>query len=233
MNNQFFGDVRDFYKYALLRILSNSGKCSIAVCWLLTTDSKKGGNELAYLHNDNYRQKDEKLFDFLHECVYKKNRNVKVMNNKIICGAEFFADDFPLSGYKRNEYWEKFIKEHGTNDLLFFDVDTGIMPKGGASKNNEENEYIRECEIKYLWTKCDKSSLMIFQFFYLSFNSTQTQDRHKKLMLKLRKVDEQAKIFCLYKSPVAYYFMIRKGHNEICDRINSANIDNLGFEKHG
>ena len=233
MNNQFFGDERDFYKYALLRILSNGGKCPIAVCWLLTTGIRNGGSKLAYLRNSNYRQKDKDLFDFLYKCIYeRKDCDVSVVDEIIPC-AEFFADEFPLGRYKRKEYWEKFIEEHGKNKLLFFDADTGIMPEDGASKNNEENEYICKCEIKYLWARCEESSLMIFQFFRLSFNSLQTQDRHKKLMLKLRKVDEQAKIFCLYKSPVAYYFMIRKGHNEICDRINSANIDDLGFEKHG
>ncbi len=235
MNNQFFGDERDFYKYALLRILSNDGKCSIAVCWLLTTGSRKGGNELAYLHNDDYRQKDEKLFDFLHECVYdKKNRNVKVMNNKIICGAEFFADEFPLSGYKRNEYWKKLIKEHGTNELLFFDADTGIMPPSYEKRKNsknEENEYIRKEEIECLWVNCKKSSLMIFQYFSPRSPSEKRQERHEDIVTKLKNIDGRVNIFCLHRCNVAYYFMIRKKHNKICDRINFAKKE-LGFIKH-
>ncbi len=231
MNNQFFGDERDFYKYALLRILSNGGKCPIAVCWLLTTDLRKGGGEIAYLRNSDYRQKDKDLFDFLYKCIYeRKNCDVSAVG-EIIPHAKFFADEFPLGKYKRKEYWEKFIEEHGKNELLFFDADTGIMPEGGASKNNEENEYIREDEIEHLWARCEESSLMIFQFFWLPFNSPQTQDRHKKLMMKLRKIDEQANIFCLYKRPVAYYFMMRNGHNEICDRINFAKKE-LGFEEY-
>ncbi len=235
MNNQFFGDERDFYKYALLRILSKKGKCSIAVCWLLTTGIRKGGSELAYLCNSDYRQKDEELFDFLHEHICDKEiRDVSVMNNKIICRAKFFADEFPLSGYKRDEYWKKFIKEHGTNELLFFDADTGIMPPSREKRKNsknEENEYIRKEEIEDIWVNCKQSSLMIFQYFSPMNPSKKQQERHEDIMTKLRNIDEQANIFCLHRCTVAYYFMIRKNHNKIYDGINFAKKE-LGFIKH-
>ncbi len=230
MNNQFFGDERDFYKYALLRILSDGGKCQIAVCWLLTTCGRNGGGELAYLRNgDYYRQKDEKLFNFLHEHICdKKIRDVTVMNNKIIPRAKFFVDEFSLDEEGRKKYWDKFIKEYNKNKLLFFDADTGINPK---YPGNRKDEYIREYEIKNLWTECDISSLMIFQYFRLAFGCDQTQKRHKDIMASLMNIDKQAKVLCLYKRPVAYYFIIRKGHNEICDRINFAKKE-LGFEEY-
>jgi len=38
MKNQFVGDINDYYKYGLLRILSCLGKKEIGVCWMLTPD---------------------------------------------------------------------------------------------------------------------------------------------------------------------------------------------------
>ncbi len=223
MNNQFFGDVRDFYKYALLRILSNSGKCSISVCWLLTTECRNGGGKLGYLcKNDenDYKQKDKDLFNFLHDYICKKQiRNVNVMG-EIIHGAEFFADEFPLDEGCREKYRKKFIKKHGENKLLFFDPDTGIRPN--SIRNHEENEYIRKCEIKNLWDECKTSSLMIFQYLHIPLKPNINHIRHAYIMRELKDIDEQANIFCLYIDKIAYYFMIRNEHNEICDRIHFA-----------
>lgn len=36
MKNQYFGDVRDFFKYGVLRGLAPDGGESLAVCWMLT-----------------------------------------------------------------------------------------------------------------------------------------------------------------------------------------------------
>jgi hypothetical protein len=43
---QYFGDVNDYRKFTLLRLLSDVGGFKISVCWMLTEpdDSKEGGN---------------------------------------------------------------------------------------------------------------------------------------------------------------------------------------------
>ena len=35
MKNQYFGDINDYRKYGLLRILTNGGEVDTAVCWML------------------------------------------------------------------------------------------------------------------------------------------------------------------------------------------------------
>ena len=40
MKNQYFGDINDYRKYGLLRILTNGGEIKTAVCWMLTTDDE-------------------------------------------------------------------------------------------------------------------------------------------------------------------------------------------------
>ncbi len=70
MKNQYFGDVKDYYKYGLLRWLSQGGKISTSVCWMLTKpENNKQGMDVGYLSNiAQFRACDEDLFNYL-SCV--------------------------------------------------------------------------------------------------------------------------------------------------------------------
>lgn len=231
MNNQFFGDKRDFYKYALLRILADGGKMPVSVCWLLTSCGRKGGGELAYLRNGKNKDKDEELFNFLYKCVCVRNcRDInEVEKHKIIPRAKFFACEFPADNAKRQKYWDKFVKECGGGELLFFDPDTGIMPD---NPGNSADEYIRMDEIKKIWERCEKSSLMIFQYYRMHFDTEQTKARHGKIKRQLGEIGGQARVICRYNHPVAYYFLIRKNHEKsLINKIDRA-AEKLGFYKH-
>ena len=234
MNNQFFGDERDFYKYALLRILAGGGDLSIGVCWMLTKCGKTGGGKLAYLREGRAEQeKDPELHKFLHHWICKeKIRDVQKVDKKIIPGAEFFADEFLICESKRKSYWKKFIDAHGARCLLFFDPDTGIKPDN--PKNADE--YIRMGEIERIARECEDSSLIIFQYFRFPLESASDKKRaieqfcrHKNIIKQLREMDGKARVLCLYKHPVSYYFLIRKAHEElIIPRIATAE-KKLGF----
>jgi hypothetical protein len=54
MKVQYFGDINDSRKFALLRLLSEFGQFKIGVCWMLTEpdDSKEGGNR-SYLQRED------------------------------------------------------------------------------------------------------------------------------------------------------------------------------------
>lgn len=38
MKNQYFGDINDYRKYGLIRLLTGAGKLKTTVCWMLTPD---------------------------------------------------------------------------------------------------------------------------------------------------------------------------------------------------
>ncbi|MCJ7618838.1 MAG: hypothetical protein MUP64_01300, partial [Anaerolineae bacterium] len=69
MKNQYFGDVNDYRKYGLLRVLTNGGEIKAAVCWMLTPDDGRGdGGFTSYLEQpDKWRHFDPLLFDHLRE----------------------------------------------------------------------------------------------------------------------------------------------------------------------
>ena len=231
MHNCFFGNERDFYKYALLRVLSACVN-SIGVCWLLTERCTNDGGTRDYLdmERDCLNSKDEELVKILQGCVLGekagKVRSVYSAEKKgIIPKAKYFYDSFLDEG-GRDCYFEKAAKKFRDCDLIFFDPNVGVMPYRGASPNNHKSEYIRKEEIQRMWQKRENSSLAVFQFFH-RFASVEKQ--HCRAMDKLQSVGKGVKIFCLYRYPVAYYFMLREEREGIID-CKMDKIERLGFE---
>ena len=225
MNNQFFGDERDFYKYALLRVLSDGGNNSIGVCWLLTECGTSGGGKLAYLRCNSYKGKDRELFSFLHDCICeRKLRDVSVMDADIIPGAKYFSQSFPAAT-DRSGYFQQAAQELGDCSLIFFDPDTGIKPK---RPTKPLNEYIRPDEIGEMWGSCKESSLMVFQFLHPANGKKRNEKRLRDIMQELERKYKPALAFCCYQFPVAYYFMLRAEHKGIV-HCKMDEIERLGF----
>ena len=67
MKNQYFGDVGDYGKYAMLRYLANDG-IKIAVNWYLTPDDgSNDGKFTTYLEKGDISSYDKSLFELLKE----------------------------------------------------------------------------------------------------------------------------------------------------------------------
>lgn len=237
MNNKLFGNERDFYKYALLRLLADMGDTSIGVCWMLTQGSEESGEgKFDYLYNNKGRDKDRELFDFLYECVCEKRiRDVSLINDNIILGAKFFADDFPPNGAERNDYWEKCLPVLRDCDLMFLDPDTGLLyMQDEAGVEHKLNRYVRWEEVRHILNN-STSSLMIFQSFHSPLYTEQghpTSDAdHKKTVKKQLSIiaDDKISAKMIWKHPVVYCFLLRKEHEDLFySKVDD--IKELGFE---
>ena len=235
MNNQFFGDERDFFKYALLRVLAACG-LPVGVCWLLTEGARKGGGELAYLRGSALRATDAALFDFLRDCVcVKGHRDVRILEKSgIIPNAKFFSCVFPR-GDGREEFFNAMIASFSDRGLVFFDPDTGILlPGQKPGKNNTKDEYVCWNELRHVGERMGETSLMVFQYFYLPWDSEGTRKLNAAKFAELRNVGGNgASVFALWKRPVAYYFVVRPKHKRFLQKGIQRACVNLGFEIHG
>src|SRR5258707_11225880 len=109
MKDQYFGDINDFRKYGLLRLLCVSDRLRLGVCWILTdTDSRTDGKLLNYLHQPKkYRHRDPELFDWL------------------LFESGILADHKD----QRSAYFSKCATCFAGCDLVFFDPDNGLEIK--------------------------------------------------------------------------------------------------------
>jgi hypothetical protein len=149
--NQYFGDVNDYRKYGLLRILANEGHLKIGVCWMLTADDgRTDGKFTEYLSDvHRFRPYDPPLFDLIHKSIIPgQNRSVTLAQNaNIVPGAKYYLESLTNSIVDRSAYFKNMGEKLSTCNLFFFDPDNGIETKSIAKGRRNSEKYIYWDEI--------------------------------------------------------------------------------------
>jgi len=145
MKVQYFGDVNDFRKYALLRTLSEVGRFRVGVCWMLTVADWSGhGDNRGYLRQvDQWRRYDPALFDALASAPPKPTIADlrRVENEALIPDATFFNDFTPDGLAERGAYHQACMKAFKTCEFTFFDPDNGLEVKSTAKGRKRSSKY--------------------------------------------------------------------------------------------
>jgi len=145
MKNQYFGDKRDYFKYALLELLMLRHPVfrRLTCVWMLTPDSRNndGNKPFGVLPGR------EHLASFLIDCRLRGVRNVQELRRYFAStGIDYFAygDDSsqPFGRLTRTSYFRSLPADALRDALVFFDPDNGLAPPGGATA-----AHIREEEL--------------------------------------------------------------------------------------
>jgi len=167
VKNQYFGDINDYRKYGLLRLLTNGGRIKTAVCWMLTPDDgRSDGGRIKYLSEPGkWRDFDDALFDHLEEIVLHRGlRNVsEIENSDILPSCSFFSELVPDEREARAGYREGAIDSARGCALVFFDPDNGIEVRSKPVGRKDSSKYLYWHEIELFWKA--GHSLLIYQHF--------------------------------------------------------------------
>ncbi len=169
MKNEYFGDIRDFRKYGLLRKLAAGKKASTAVCWMLTPDvGGSNGKRIEYLQQDKkWRRFDEDLFNALRKAVVDdRERSVaRAETPAILDPAVFSFYKHPLNDDidQRRDYFKKFLSRAEGRDFIFFDPDNGLEIKSVPSGKRGASKFLYLEEVSATFDK--RHSIVIFQFY--------------------------------------------------------------------
>lgn len=167
VKNQYFGDINDYRKYGLIRLLSDKEHLPTAVCWMLTqNDERCDGRITKYLTTpETHRNYDPPLFDYLKRAVLdRKLKNVKAAQH-IDCLHQCRFHDEILSDDAANRalYFKKFAKISKGCNLVFFDPDNGIEVKSKPYGRSDSSKYLYWREVVEFFIK--GYSLLIYQHF--------------------------------------------------------------------
>jgi hypothetical protein len=166
MKTQYSGDINDYRKYGLLRILTHGGEINTAVCWMLTPDDDRGdGGRIEYLSQpEKWREHDPALYDHLERSVLQRRvRNVsEIENSDILPSCRFLSDIVPDDQEGRAAYSQRLMDLAGGCDLVFFDPDNGIEVKLRVGRKRS-SKYLYWDEIERFWKA--GHSLLIYQHF--------------------------------------------------------------------
>ena len=167
MKDQYFGDVKDYFKYAIIRRLTRSNGVRTAVCWMLTerVEGKEGHktNYLSERQAGGWCPIDPPLFDCLREAVCARGeRRVSVIEKSgLLHDTSFYREPLPGTAIERKEYFGEFLRRARGRELVFFDADTGLNPPSKTYGQRPSRAHLFSHEVAAAFN--GHHSLLIFQ----------------------------------------------------------------------
>ena len=242
MKNQYFGDVGDYGKYALLRFLANSG-IKVAVNWYLTSDDgTNDGKHVAYLKDPYMRKYDDELFDLLSEMLERGCRDVIAFEKEeAINGAVYFhnvIDDTPKSRIEKKKLRMMWHLEalhicEGA-ELVFLDPDNGACEhepqnakqwKKYCYANEIADYYNRGQNVVYY---CSKGRRTYSQWEETKSLMQRTIPDARVAVITFHKGTQRSYIFVLHEKDYRKYDEIIKKFLETWPRIFTEECDKTG-----
>ena len=166
MKNQYFGDINDYMKYGLIRLLTSYGRVRTAICWMLTpNDGNTDGKFTDYLHTPEFwRGYDPLLYDHLRNIVLEKTREVyAAQSDEILPNCIFYPTLLSDNPAIRARYFEGFERSSKGCELIFFDPDNGLEVKSKPYGRKHSSKYLYWREVRKLFNV--GHSLVIYQHF--------------------------------------------------------------------
>lgn len=167
MKDQYVGDINDYRKYALLRVLASGGQNKIGVCWMLTPpDGRADGNKRGYLGEPaKHRHFDPELFDTLlaADAPEGSRRLQAIEESGAVPEAVYFNDPLPTGEGERDRFMARCGEALAECDLVFFDPDNGLEVKSVQRWSPDAKRYLYLRELAAYYTT--GRSILIYQHF--------------------------------------------------------------------
>ena len=167
MKHQYFGDINDYRKYGLLRLLAKEGGLRLGICWMLTPDdSRADGGKISYLAEpERWRNPDPDLYDHLAAALKGGSPRALTMveAGDLIPGARFHSDLLQDGACARAEYMRTMLERFQGVDLVFFDPDNGLEVKSCPIGRKGSSKFLTHREAATTFQT--GASLMIYQHF--------------------------------------------------------------------
>ena len=167
MKDSYFGDINDYYKYGLIRIITVHAELTSSICWMLTKDEgSRDGRKLKYLMNPSkWSGFDPELFSELRNIVVdEQNRGFRYARERnLIPSASYFEEYLSDDLQARTKYMESFMHLSSSAKLLFFDPDNGMEVASVRLGRKGSSKYL-------YWEELDAfsprdASILIYQHF--------------------------------------------------------------------
>jgi len=187
MKDQYFGDVNDFRKYCLLRVLASPNNLRLGVCWMLTApDGRTDGKFLAYLGQaKNYRDRDPAVFDWLAQVIGQENdRRTARIEASLILGLALFQSRLLTDARREREaYFVECAEKFAGCDVVFFDPDNGLEIKSVPRGRRDSCKFLYWQELSS--TFASGASVLIYQHFIREerggFSARMADEMHRRL----------------------------------------------------
>ncbi|MBC8287468.1 MAG: hypothetical protein H8E42_08340 [Nitrospinae bacterium] len=211
MKNQYFGDINDYRKYGLIRLLANDGKIKTGICWMLTPDdTRTDGKFTEYLYDSRkYRMFAPDLYDFLRKCVGSKKRCLlEAENSNIFPNIIFHNPILKDDANQRKQYFSDMCKLFEDVDLIFFDPDNGLEVKSKPLGKKDSSKFLYWSEVIDSYNA--GHSILLYQHFI-------REDRDKfiaRIVADIRDKTGSNNISYFRTSNVVFFLIAQDKHSQ-------------------
>ncbi len=234
MKNQYFGDVNDYRKYGLLRILSGGGEVSTGVCWMLTpSDGRGDGAFVRYLEQPRrWREFDYGLYDFLVRHVREGGeRDVRLIErSELLPSTLFHTSLLGDSSIERRGYFREMLERFREVDLIFFDPDNGFEVKSKPYGRKESSKFLYWREVYDAYSA--GHSLLVYQHFAREQRDAFVERKADKLL----SLTNATAIYSFRTPHVVFFLAVRPEHEDTfhrqADRITRAWEGEISVQRH-
>lgn len=208
MKEQYVGDINDYRKYALLRLLSRSG-LRLGVCWMLTpNDERSDGNKLSYLDQPKQERHDPELFALLRRVRDEPDarRLVLIEGSEILPRVVFVNTSVPEPLFERQLWFKQAGAALAETDLIFFDPDNGVEIGSLAKGRRNSSKYVYRDELAATYRA--GHSLLVYQHFQRKERESFIRD----VADDLQRIAGGAEIWAIRTSHVVFMLAIQPRH---------------------
>jgi len=183
VKHQYFGDVNDYRKYGLLRLLAVEGGLRLGISWMLTpADGRPDGGKISYLDQPGrWRHFDPDLFDRLASSVKGgRPRDLGVVEaDNLIPGARYHSDILEDGVAARAAYMKAMLDRFQGQDMVFFDPDNGLEVKSCPPGRKGSSKFLacREAAATF----ATGASLLVFQHYCMIKKEPYTRVQVRRL----------------------------------------------------
>ena len=212
MKNQYVGDINDYKKYGLIRVLAGDGEHAfrVGVFWMLTKDDERNdGNILEYLNDPiRWQHYDLPLFTKLHSIIHThRKRTVSLVQKLGILPNATFVDKLLSDDVKlRKNDFSSALDSFNGHEIIFFDPDNGLEIKSKPLGRKNSNKYLYFPEVMEAFDR--GHSLVIYQHFPFITRDLYINDRIRQL----REATNSSMVFSVSTSRVCFFIVSQPNH---------------------
>lgn len=223
MQNRYTGDIGDFGKLGLIRVLNSAG-LSIGVNWYHTPDESHNGDgrHIGYLNNEQYQACDMQLWSELKRIVESGQREITALDNRDILQATYYSNLLDFSGKTkaertklRSEWHKEALAALANIDIVFVDPDNGLIVPSAVG-TVKANKYVEPRELAGYYSQ---GSSVIYYQHKARRTDTFYIEQHKRL-LSCPAFDGATGLGLKFvtTSQRYYFFIIQPKHKELINQ---------------
>lgn len=226
MKDQYVGDCNDYYNYGLLRLLTDWGRLSSTVAWMLTPhDDRSDGSKLQYLDQPRrWRHHDPELFDKLHKLVrIDQRRSVRALEaTGFLANCRFFGRRLTDDVTARKAYFETLLTLARGTELVYFDPDNGLSVASQPYGRKGSSKYLYDHELAEFYAA--GHSLVIYQHFPRRKRAPFVRE----IAGRLRQLTGATGVTAYITSHVAFFLVPQPRHEAHFERATREIVANWG-----